>query len=326
MSTMAVLLECVEDQLHHASLATLHAAQQRNIPFDVFLMGHNIDTLCQQVASYVGVAHVHYTDAANCIAPLPEYYAHWALPHLKTYTNVLMGASTWGKATLPRIAAQLGCQQYSDVIAWHGAHGLKRPMYAGHIEATITLEAGQYCFGIRPSAFQGMPAQHATRAPLSSQPIGPAWTKTRRHTDTITTKEGPSLATAEIVLGGGRGLGSADAFAQLQALATSWGAAVGASRAAVDAGFMPNEYQIGQTGQIIAPKLYIAIGISGAIQHIAGIMDSQTIVAINTDPDAPIFQISDYKIVMRWQDALPQLQHALQAQGYLSQSCASTSE
>ncbi len=325
MITTAVWLIHNPQQSIASLLAPVRAAQDRGEAFDVYVTGHDVTNLCHAVQQCQDVASVIYTDDRIYDHATPETLTLWGTAHLCHHPIILMASDSIGKATLPRLAAKLDRTQYSDIIRWHGNKGLCRHLYAGNIEATITPSQSSLCISIRTSAFHQAPTMRTdgATAKLEAKPPTPSWPHTQRIASERPASTGPTLATADIVLGGGRGLGSREAFEQLQRLGQRWGAAVGASRAAVDAGFMSNADQIGQTGQIIAPKLYIAIGISGAMQHIAGILDSDTIVAINSDPDAPIFNVANYKLVMRWQDALPELEHLLEAQGHLDQVCAS---
>lgn len=231
----------------------------------------------------------------------------------RDYTHVLAPASTFGKDLLPRVAAVLGVGQISDIMAVEGPYRFKRPMYAGNVVVTVEAGAARPVVGtVRAASFA--PAGAQAPAPVEAAATDVA---APGHTRFVELRAGDraraDLATAARVVAGGRGLGSAEGFAMVEELASTLGAAVGASRAAVDAGFAPNELQVGQTGKIIAPDLYIALGISGAIQHLTGIKDARTIVAINKDASAPIFEIADVGLVADVFEAVPELIRALKA-------------
>jgi electron transfer flavoprotein alpha subunit len=225
------------------------------------------------------------------------------------YDYFLAPATTFGKNFMPRVAAKLGVAQISDIIAIVDADTFKRPIYAGNAIATVKSRDSKKVITIRSTGFDA--AALGGSAAVESIEFSGSYDKSSFVSQELTKSERPELTAASIIISGGRGMQSGDNFHLLEDIADKLGAAVGASRAAVDAGFVPNDYQVGQTGKIVAPDLYIAVGISGAIQHLAGMKDSKVIVAINKDEEAPIFQVADYGLVMDLFDALPQLSAAL---------------
>jgi len=225
------------------------------------------------------------------------------------YTHILIASTTTGKDVMPRIAALLDSSQISDIISVESADTFKRPVYAGNAIATVQSSDAIKTLTVRPTGFDA--AETGGSAEVVSVDAVEANNSTKVVGRELTVSARPDLGAADIVVSGGRGVGSAENFKIIESLADKLGAAVGASRAAVDAGYMPNDYQVGQTGKVVAPNLYIAVGISGAIQHLAGMKDSKVIVAINKDEEAPIFQVADYGLVADLFDAVPELVEAL---------------
>jgi len=271
--------------------------------------------IAEQVAMLAGVARVLLVNDVGHARPLAALIAPQLAELATGYTHVLAPATTFGKDLLPRAAALLGTSQVSDVMAVETATRFRRPIYAGNAIATVEVTALPVVATVRIASFQAV-ASGQSPAPIEVvRPSAPLPTHTRFVSQTVAGGDRPDLQSARRVVAGGRGLGSAEGFRQIEALAAALGAAVGASRAAVDSGFAPNELQVGQTGKIIAPDLYIAIGISGAIQHLTGIKDARTIVAINKDADAPIFDVADVGLVGDLFTILPELMEHLAGAG-----------
>ncbi|HXF66830.1 MAG TPA: FAD-binding protein [Burkholderiales bacterium] len=272
----------------------------------LLVAGHNCAGAAQAAAKIAGVAKVLHCDAPHYEGLLAENLAALIVPLAKGYTHVIAPATGFGKNVMPRIAALLDVQQVSDVSAVLAPDTFVRPIYAGNVLATVQSKDAIKIITVRATAFD--PAgEAAAAAPVEPLAPGPDTGLSRFDGQEVHKSARPELTAARIVVSGGRGMGSAENFKLLEALADKLGAAVGASRAAVDSGFVPNEYQVGQTGKIVAPDLYIAVGISGAIQHLAGMKDSKVIVAINKDPEAPIFAVSDYWLVEDLFKAVPEL-------------------
>ncbi|MBM3565940.1 MAG: electron transfer flavoprotein subunit alpha/FixB family protein, partial [Alphaproteobacteria bacterium] len=276
----------------------------------VLVAGHNCRAAAEAAAKIAGVKKVLVADAAPYAHPLAEALAPLVAGLAKNYSHVLAPATTFGKNLMPRVAALLDVQQISDIVAVEGADTFVRPVYAGNALLTVKSKDAIKVLTVRATGFDPAPETGGQGAieptPAAADPglssfVGQELTKSER----------PELTSAKIVVSGGRGMQSGENFKILEALADKLGAAVGASRAAVDAGFVPNDYQVGQTGKVVAPNLYIAVGISGAIQHLAGMKDSKTIVAINKDEEAPIFQVADYGLVEDLFKAVPALTAAL---------------
>lgn len=285
-------------------------ASQIGADTDLLIVGHNCQPAVSAGAKLSGLAQVLYIDAAHLEHQLAEDVAPLVVDIIKEggYSHVLVAATTSGKNLLPRVAALLDVQPISDITTVISADTYKRPIYAGNSIATVKLLDKIHCISVRAAAFQ--PCTYAD-TPTPSKDIActrPPQTLSNFARDELVVSERPDLSTAKVVFSGGRGMASAENFDMLYRLADLTGGAVGASRAAVDAGFVSNDMQVGQTGKIIAPQLYVAVGISGAIQHLAGMKESKTIVAINKDEDAPIFQVADYGLVADLFDALPKLE------------------
>jgi electron transfer flavoprotein alpha subunit len=304
-----VIADHHQQTLQNATYHTLKAALALKGEIDLFIIGHQ----CQKVAetaSTLPVKKILLADHEVYAHELAENTAPLIAEVGKEYDYILMSANTHGKNILPRVAALLEVDMVSDVIAIENANQFVRPIYAGNALETVELDEKIKLLTIRSTAFKAITAGE-TKAPIEPISIVIENTQSRFENQTLTKSDRPELTAASIVIAGGRGLKSAENFKLIENLADCLGAAVGASRAAVDAGFVPNDYQVGQTGKVVAPKLYIAIGISGAIQHVAGMKDSKVIVAINNDPDAPIFQIADYGLVGDLFEIVPELCKAL---------------
>lgn len=277
----------------------------------VLVAGAGCAGVAQHAASVAGVAKVKVADAAHYGDQTAENLAALIHANAAGYTHILAAATSNGKSTLPRVAALLDSAQISDIIAVVDADTFVRPIYAGNALATVKSADPVKVITVRTTGFDPV-AESGGSAVIEAIPGGPDLAQAKLISRELTKSARPELAAAKIIVSGGRGLGSSENYHQvLEPLADKLGAALGASRAAVDAGFVPNDYQVGQTGKIVAPQLYIAIGISGAIQHLAGMKDSKVIVAINKDPDAPIFQVADYGLVADLFQAVPELIAAL---------------
>ncbi len=299
-------------ELKPATLHTVTAAKELagSDEIHVLVAGHGCDAVAQAAAAVPGVAKVLLADAPEHEHRLAENLAPLVVDLAKGYSHVLAPATTSGKNVMPRAAALLDVQQVSDISAVVSADTFVRPIYAGNAMATVKSNDPIKLITVRTTAFDAAPAEGGSAAVENAASGGDAGLAEYLGAD-LTESERPELTSARIVISGGRGMQSGENFAMLERIADKLGAAVGASRAAVDAGFVPNDYQVGQTGKVVAPELYIAVGISGAIQHLAGMKDSKVIVAINKDEDAPIFQVADYGLVADLFKAVPELEQAL---------------
>jgi len=308
---MAVLVIAEHDNasLKASTLNTITAATQCGSEVHVLVAGHDCSVVAQIAATIVGVAKVLVADAAQFADGLAENIAAQAIALAAGYSHILAPATAYGKNILPRVAAKLDVGQISEITKIDTPDTFERSIYAGNAIATVQSSYPVKVVTVRTTCFQ--PAETGANAVIESVAAVAASGKTRFISREVAKSDRPELASAKIVVAGGRGLNSAEDFQILAQLADKLGAAIGASRAAVDAGYVPNDWQIGQTGKIVAPQLYIAVGISGAIQHLAGIKGSKTIVAINKDPDAPIFLVADYGIVGDLYELVPQLIAAL---------------
>ena len=304
--TTLVIAEHHNGHLAAATLNTVAAATELGGDVHVLVAGQNVAEVAKAAAQVAGVGKVRLADAAPYKDALPENLAPLIVSVAKEYGHVLAPATTFGKNVSPRVAALLDVAQISDIVAVESADTFVRPIYAGSGMATVQSGDPIKIITVRATAFD---AAASTGGSAAVEPLTVAGS-----VDTVqllgqelTKSERPELTAARIVVSGGRGVGSAENFKIVAELADKLGAALGASRAAVDAGFVPNDYQVGQTGKIVAPELYIAVGISGAIQHLAGMKDSRVIVAINKDADAPIFQVADYGLVADLFQAVPEM-------------------
>lgn len=305
---MAILVIAEHDNatLKGATLNTVSAAQKIGAPIHVLVAGSNCGAVAQAAAHIAGVEKVRVADAPHYAHPLAENLAALVVALAPDYSHILAAATTTGKNFMPRVAALLDVAQVSDIVAVISPDTFVRPIYAGNALATVQSSDAVKVITVRTTGFDAAPAEGGSAAIEAvqgaadsglSKLLGQELTKSAR----------PELTAARIIVSGGRGMGSGENFKILEALADKLGAAVGASRAAVDSGFVPNDYQVGQTGKVVAPELYIAVGISGAIQHLAGMKDSKVIVAINKDGEAPIFQIADYGLVGDLFQVVPEL-------------------
>lgn len=314
---MSILIIAEHDQNHlnPAVLTTLDAAKKIGGDIDILVAGHNCAAVAEEAAKAEGVAKVLKADDPAYEHFLAENMATLITDQVKNggYSHVLAPATTTGKNILPRVAALLDMQQISDITGVEGPDTFTRPIYAGNAIATVQSHDDIKIITVRGTAFERAAAEGGTAAIEDVQVSADADAGLSGFVgQELTESVRPELTAAGVVISGGRGLGSAENFKIIEDLADTLGGAVGASRAAVDAGYVPNDYQVGQTGKVVAPELYIAVGISGAIQHLAGMKDSKVIVAINKDADAPIFQIADYGLVADLFEAVPALKSALE--------------
>lgn len=304
------VLILAEHDNHHLASATLRllSAAQTLTPakVDVLVVGQGCAAVVGALSHVPGVSHILSIDKLGFKHPLAEALAPVLADLASSYTHILLAATTTGKDIMPRLAALLDIQPVSDVVSILNSDTFKRPIYAGSAIATLVSDEPIQLLSIRVSAFDPAPAKGGA-APIQELDVSPLAIKGRFVEEQLSASERPELTAARVVIAGGRGLGSEENFAMLYTLADKLGAAVGASRAAVDAGFAPNDMQVGQTGKIVSPELYIAVGISGAVQHLAGMKESKVIVAVNSDPDAPIFQVADYGLVADLFDVIPEL-------------------
>ena len=305
---MAVLVLAEHDNqaVKKATLNTVAAAQKIGGEIHVLVAGHNAGAAAKAAAQIAGVAKVLHADAAQLGEFLAENVAALLVSLAKGYSHLLAPATSTGKDVMPRAAALLDVQQVSEIVAVEAPDTFVRPIYAGNALATVKSMDAIKVITVRATGFDAVAATGGS-APVESV-AAPADSGLSAFVGREVQKsERPELTSARIVVSGGRGMGSGENFKLLEPLADRLNAAMGASRAAVDAGFVPNDWQVGQTGKIVAPELYIAIGISGAIQHLAGMKDSRVIVAINKDEEAPIFQVADYGIVGDLFQVVPQV-------------------
>ncbi|MEW5781556.1 MAG: electron transfer flavoprotein subunit alpha/FixB family protein [Pseudomonadota bacterium] len=309
---MAILVIAEHDNaaLKAATLNTVAAAQKIGGEIHVLVAGSGCAAVAQAAAQLAGVAKVKCADAAHYAEQTAENLAALIHANAAGYTHILAPATTFGKNLLPRVAALLDVAQISEICAVENPDTFVRPIYAGNALATVKSIDPVKVITVRTTAFDAV--GQGGSASIENIASGPDLGLTQLVGRELTQSARPELGAAKIIVSGGRGLASGENYHKLlEPLADKLGAALGASRAAVDAGFVPNDYQVGQTGKVVAPQLYIAIGISGAIQHLAGMKDSKVIVAINKDPDAPIFQVADYGLVADLFQAVPELTAAL---------------
>jgi len=308
---MAILVVAEHDnaQLKSATLNTVTAARQIGGEVHVLVAGKGCHGVAEQAAKLAGTATVVLVDDGRYEHPLAEPWSLLVARLAKGYKYVLFPATTFGKNVAPRVAALLDVAQISDIVGVEGADTFTRPIYAGNALATVKSADAIKVITVRTTAFEACKLDGEARIEGAEAAEDPA--KSRFVGQELSKSERPELTSAKVIVSGGRGMGSGENFRLIEAVADKLGAAVGASRAAVDAGFVPNDFQVGQTGKIVAPQLYLAVGISGAIQHLAGMKDSKVIVAINKDEEAPIFQVADYGLVADLFQALPELEKEL---------------
>ncbi len=295
---MGILVVAEHDHaaLKSATLNTVAAAQKIGGDVHLLVAGHDAAGAAKAAAQGAGIAKVLHADAPQLAAQSAENLAALVVGLAAPYAHILLPATGFGKNVAPRIAALLDVAQISDIVVVESADTFVRPIYAGNAFATVQSTDVKTVITVRTTGFDAVAATGGS-APIESVAAPPDTGLTQVLGQELTRSDRPELTSARIVISGGRGMQNGENFKMLEALADKMHAAIGASRAAVDAGYVPNDYQVGQTGKIVAPDLYIAIGISGAIQHLAGMKDSKVIVAINKDAEAPIFQIADYGLV-----------------------------
>ncbi|MBP0047457.1 electron transfer flavoprotein subunit alpha/FixB family protein [Marinobacterium sp. AK62] len=307
-----VIAEHDNQQLNAVTQNAVTAAAGLQGEVDILVAGENVAAVAEQAAGVSGVGTVLVADAEQYAAQLAEELAPLVVEQVQSggYQALVAPSSTFGKNLTPRVAALLDVAQVSDVIEVKGVGSYVRPIYAGNVMLTVESAEPVQVLTVRPTAFDA--AEQTGSAEIRSVEATAAVGVSTLVGRELSKSDRPELGSAEVVVSGGRGLGDGDKYREvLEPLADRLGAALGASRAAVDAGFVPNDYQVGQTGKIVAPQLYLAVGISGAIQHLAGMSDSKVIVAINKDPDAPIFQVADYGLEGDLFELVPELTQQL---------------
>ncbi|WP_110600088.1 electron transfer flavoprotein subunit alpha/FixB family protein [Salinicola lusitanus] len=307
--SILVLAEHHDGQLAAGTAHVVGAARAIGGDIDILVAGDGVAGVAEAAARLDGVSRVRVADAPVYAHQLAEPLADLLVKLADDYSHVLAAASTEGKNVLPRVAALKDVSQISEILSVEGADTFKRPIYAGNAIATVQSSDAFKVITVRTTAFD--PVAEGGGATIEALDIVVSSELSRFIGEELAQNERPELGGARVVISGGRGMGNGDNFKLLDGIADKLGAAIGASRAAVDAGFVPNDMQVGQTGKIVAPDLYIAVGISGAIQHLAGMKDSKVIVAINKDDEAPIFQVADYGLVGDLFEILPELEQKL---------------
>ena len=308
--SILVIAEHDNNELKGSTLNTVTAATEIGGDISILVAGSNSSTVAGQASSIAGIKSVIHVDDPLYENFLAEDLGNLVVAVADGFNYILAPATTFGKNFLPRVAAKLDVQQISDIISVEDGDTFKRPIYAGSCIATVKSSDPVKVITVRTTAFDASLMSDGTATVDSGTPVD-SLNNSSFVSDEIAESDRPELTAAEVIVSGGRALGSSENFKIIEELADKLGAAVGASRAAVDAGYVPNDYQVGQTGKIVAPSLYIAIGISGAIQHLAGMKDSKVIVAINKDEDAPIFQVADYGLVGDLFEAVPELTNSV---------------
>ncbi len=308
---MAVLLIAEHDNtsVKDATHKALTAAAQMGGEVHVLIAGHNAGAAAAQASKLTGVKKVLHADHAAFERPLAEPMAALIVSLAKDYEHLVAPATTNGKNYMPRAAALLDVMQISDIAEVKSSDTFVRLIYAGNAVQTVQTTDAKKVITVRTASFEAAGETGSASIDKAALPNDPALSK--YESENLTKSDRPELTSAKVIVSGGRGMQNGENFKMLESVAKKLGAAVGASRAAVDAGYVPNDYQVGQTGKVVAPDLYIAVGISGAIQHLAGMKDSKTIVAINKDEEAPIFQVADYGLVADLFTAVPELEAEL---------------
>jgi len=308
--SILLLADHTNSALSPATAKAMTAALAMGGDVHILVAGHSCSNAAAEAAKLTGAAKVLVADAPHYQHGLAEEIANLVVSLMPNYTAAVTAGTTTGKNIFPRVAALLDVMQVSDIIAVHGPNFFERPIYAGNALQTIETTDAKKVITVRTAAFAAAPTG-GSAAIETIAPLAPLALSTFESAE-LTKSDRPELTSAKIIISGGRGMGNGENFTKyIEPVADQLGAAMGASRAAVDAGFVPNDWQVGQTGKVVAPELYIAVGISGAIQHLAGMKDSKVIVAINKDGDAPIFQVADYGLVADLFTALPELEAEL---------------
>ena len=306
-----VVAEHNNTELSAATLSVVEAAKKLGKDIDILVAGDSANAVLDQAKSVEGVSSVLSFNDSRFTNEIAEDLAECIISVAEDYSYFLASSSTTGKNNLPRAAALMDLQQISEVIEIIDDKTFKKPIYAGSCIATVESDQEKNVLTIRTTAFDKSALGSGNADVVEKTVPDTSSRKAQFVKNELTVSDRPELTSADIVISGGRGMQNAENFALLEGIATKLNAAVGASRAAVDSGFAPNDYQVGQTGKSVAPNLYIAVGISGAIQHLAGMKDSKTIVAINKDEEAPIFKVADYGLVADLFEALPELESKL---------------
>ncbi len=308
--SILVIAEHNNKEIKGATLSTIAAASKLGSNIDLLIVGDDISTIVEESKNIDSISKIVSCDDSLYAHNLAENLSKLVCTISSQYSYIMTSATTFGKNLLPRISAKLDVQQISDIISVESEDTFKRPIYAGSCIATVKSNDDVKVISVRATAFDPV-QKNNSNVPVSIIDVAGSAGISEFVSEELAKSDRPELTAASIIISGGRGMQSGDNFHLLDSIADKLGAAVGASRAAVDAGFVPNDYQVGQTGKIVAPDLYIAVGISGAIQHLAGMKDSKVIVAINKDEDAPIFQVADYGLVSDLFTSLPELEAKL---------------
>ena len=307
--TTLLIAEHDNNNISDSVRKAITAAKEIGETVDILVAGKDCNSVADEAAKISGVNKILICDNEIYSKHLAEPYADLIVSLASNYNTFIASATTTSKNYMPRVAALLDVPQVSDIISVIDNQTFEHPIYAGNAIETVKLLSEKKVITVRATAFQASEDQEAADIEAIDSADNPGLSE--YISEELTESDRPELTSAKIIISGGRGMQSGDNFTLLEAIADKLGAAVGASRAAVDAGFVPNDYQVGQTGKVVAPELYIAVGISGAIQHLAGMKDSKIIVAINKDEEAPIFQVADYGLVADLFKAIPELETAL---------------